>query len=154
MGTILWLTGGGFVLLLTEMFLPGGVLGVLGTLALLAAVVVGYVQFGALSGTALLAGISIATLAGFCGWMAIFPATAVGRRLTLGRSLVPGDTLPGSAALVGIEGVALTPLRPSGKALLADRRVDVVAEGDFIEIHAPVIVVAREGARVVVRGKT
>lgn len=154
MATILLLAAAGFVLLLTEMFLPGGVLGALGALALLAAVIIGYLQFGAFTGTALLASIAVITLVGFCVWMAIFPRTAVGRRLTLGRTLTSGDTMPGSANLVGMEGLSLTPLHPAGKALLADRRIDVVADADFIETNQPVVVVAGEGSRVVVRKKT
>jgi membrane-bound serine protease (ClpP class) len=154
METILLLAGIGFALLLTEMFLPGGVLGAVGLLSLAAAVVVGYVKFGALTGTTLFAAILIITLIGFSIWMAVFPRTAIGRRLTLGRNLEKGDNLPSSSALVGVEGTALSTLRPSGKALINERRVDVVAEGDFIEAGEPVIVIAAEGARIVVRKKT
>ncbi|MDD5199446.1 MAG: NfeD family protein [Terrimicrobiaceae bacterium] len=153
MDAILLLAGVGFVLLLTEMFLPGGVLGLLGALALVGAIGLGYARFGALTGTVLLCALGTVTLAGFCAWMAILPRTSVGRRLTLGRTLDAGDTLPASTPLVGIEGIALTPLRPAGKALIAERRVDVVAEGGFIEIHSPIVVIASEGVRVVVRKK-
>lgn len=153
MGTILLLAGAGFVLLLTEMFLPGGLLGLLGILALCAAAVVGYAQFGPVVGSGLFAGIAVVTLVGFCIWMAVFPRTAVGKRLTLSRAPASSAVVPETAGLVGTEGIALTSLRPAGKALLAARRVDVVAEADFIEIHSPIVVVAREGFRVVVRKK-
>ncbi len=153
MDTILLLAGVGFVLLLTEMFLPGGVLGVLGGLALMAAAVLGYIHFGALGGTMVLCALGGITLVGFCVWMQIFPRTAVGRRLTLASSLSTGDTLPTTAGLIGQEGIALTDLRPAGKALLAGRRVDVVAESAFIEVETPVVVIVSEGARVVVRKK-
>jgi membrane-bound ClpP family serine protease len=153
MTTILLLAGVGFGLLLTEMILPGGVLGVLGGLALLTAAGLGYVEFGPMGGTLLLCGLGAVTLVGFCIWMAVFPRTAVGRRLTLGRTLPTGDTLPASSPLVGREGVALTPLRPAGTARIDDRRVDVVAENEWIEAGADVVVIAAEGARVVVRRK-
>jgi membrane-bound ClpP family serine protease len=48
-------------------------------------------------------------------------------------------------------GAALTPLRPSGTAIINGRRVDVVTEGGMIERNTPVKVVAIEGMRVVVR---
>ena len=48
-------------------------------------------------------------------------------------------------------GVAYTPLRPSGTALLDGKRIDVVTEGPFVERGAPIQVVAVEGVRVVVR---
>ena len=153
MGIILLLAGVGFTLMLTEMFLPGGVLGILGGLALIGAAVFGYVNFGAGGGTLILVALGLFALAGFCTWMKIFPQTGVGRRLTLASSLSSGDTMPDSGGLVGLEGVALTTLRPAGKALIAERRIDVVAEADFIEAGTPVIVIAAEGARVVVRKK-
>ena len=50
----------------------------------------------------------------------------------------------------GLAGVALTDLRPSGKALFGERLVDVVSLGDFIEAKTPIRVIEVEGARVVV----
>lgn len=52
---------------------------------------------------------------------------------------------------LGLEGLALTPLRPAGTADLAGDRVDVVTEGGFVEPGMPVKVVFVEGGRVVVR---
>ena len=53
--------------------------------------------------------------------------------------------------LVGKEGVALSPLRPTGIARIDGRRVDVVAEGSFIDEGARVKVVRADGIKVVVR---
>ena len=54
-------------------------------------------------------------------------------------------------ALVGKEGVAFTPLRPSGTGLIDGRRVNVAADGEFIEKDSPIRVVEVEGNRIVVR---
>ena len=54
-------------------------------------------------------------------------------------------------ALVGKEGVAFTPLRPSGTGLIDGRRVDVAADSEFIEKDSPITVVEVEGNRIVVR---
>ncbi len=54
-------------------------------------------------------------------------------------------------ALLGKEGVASTPLRPSGMGLIDGRRVNVAADGEFIERDCPIKVVEVEGNRVVVR---
>lgn len=153
MGIIILLAGAGFILMLTEMVLPGGVLGILGGLALLGATVLGYMEYGAMGGTLILCGLGALTLAGFCTWMKVFPRTAVGRRIMLESSLSTGDTLPATTGLIGQEGVALTTLRPAGKALIHGQRVDVVAESDFLEAETAVVVIAAEGARVVVRKK-
>ncbi len=53
--------------------------------------------------------------------------------------------------LEGKRGKTLTPLRPAGSALIEDKRIDVVSEGDFIGKDVEVIVVQVEGTRVVVR---
>jgi membrane-bound serine protease (ClpP class) len=54
-------------------------------------------------------------------------------------------------ALLGHSGTALTVLRPAGTAKIEGRRVDVIAEGNFIEAGAPITVVRVEGNRVTVR---
>lgn len=55
--------------------------------------------------------------------------------------------------LLGAEGVALTTLRPAGTADFSGRRVDVVADSEYIENGKPIVVTAVEGMRVVVREK-
>ncbi|MDE0020218.1 MAG: hypothetical protein OXT69_02365 [Candidatus Poribacteria bacterium] len=52
--------------------------------------------------------------------------------------------------LAGSNGVALTDLRPAGAARIDGRRVDVVADSEYIAKDTPVQVVAVEGVRVVV----
>lgn len=54
-------------------------------------------------------------------------------------------------SLMGREGVAITMLRPAGKAQIGDQFVDVVSEGPFISAGSNIEVVAVEGNRVVVR---
>ena len=55
--------------------------------------------------------------------------------------------------LLGAEGVSLTTLRPAGTAEINGKRVDVVTESEYIEHGKPIIVIAVEGMRVVVREK-
>ncbi len=54
------------------------------------------------------------------------------------------------SSLLGKKGVTYTKLRPSGVALIDDEKVDVVAEGSFIDQDRPVEVILVEGNRVVV----
>ena len=51
----------------------------------------------------------------------------------------------------GKTGLALTPLRPAGTAMIDGSRVDVVTEGNFISRDVPVKVVGVEGMRVIVQ---
>ncbi|WIW69766.1 MULTISPECIES: NfeD family protein [Anaerosinus] len=53
--------------------------------------------------------------------------------------------------LVGKSGVILTELRPSGTALIENKKIDVVSEGSYIEKGTNVKVVAVFGSRIVVR---
>jgi membrane-bound serine protease (ClpP class) len=50
-----------------------------------------------------------------------------------------------------MKGLALSILRPSGKALIEDRRADVIAEGTWIEQGAAIEIVKVEGNRIYVR---
>ncbi|MGE4284938.1 MAG: nodulation protein NfeD [Clostridia bacterium] len=56
-------------------------------------------------------------------------------------------------SLVGMEGIALTFLRPSGSVLVGENRIDVVSEGDYIEKGSQVKVISVQGHRVIVRKK-
>jgi len=52
--------------------------------------------------------------------------------------------------LVGKKGIALTDLRPSGTALIENKRVDVVTFGNYITKGTNLIIVNEEGSKVVV----
>ena len=56
-----------------------------------------------------------------------------------------------SPALLGAIGVAVTTLRPAGKAQFGDEFLDVVAEGDYVNPGSRVQVIEIEGNRVVVK---
>ncbi len=53
-------------------------------------------------------------------------------------------------SLVGLKGKAVTPLRPSGVAMIGDRRVDVITQGEFIDAGIEVKVLAVEGNKLIV----
>lgn len=53
--------------------------------------------------------------------------------------------------LVGQKGRAITDLRPSGVGLFGEERVDVVSESEWIEEGTPIVILASEGYRHVVR---
>ena len=52
--------------------------------------------------------------------------------------------------LIGKEGVAHTKLRPSGTAMINNKRYDVVTDGEYIESNSPIMVRAVEGTRIIV----
>jgi membrane-bound ClpP family serine protease len=142
----------GLLLIAIEVFVPGGVLGVMGVFFLLAAVVAGFFAFGAQGG--FLAAIAVVVAGGIflALWIKMFPKTGVGKLLTLqsdGKAFKSGP--PELAALVDKEGVAQTDLRPAGMAVLDGQRRDVVSESGYIARGAKVRVILVQGSRVVVR---
>jgi membrane-bound serine protease (ClpP class) len=87
------------------------------------------------------------------------PRTSFYRRFALIDSNPRGPSLVGGprhfatalALTPGMQGTAITVLRPSGKARFADHVVDVVTEGEFIAPQTPVTVTQTDGMRVVVK---
>jgi membrane-bound serine protease (ClpP class) len=90
------------------------------------------------------------------------PRTSIYRRFALMTSNPPGTSLAGAprefAAAVslspGMRGVALSMLRPSGKARFADHVVDVITQGEFVAPDTPIVVVQTDGMRVVVQASS
>jgi len=150
------LFGIGTILLLLEIFvIPGfGITGVLGILAVAMSIII---VFGgvylALNAIAKIFGISMAIiffLYNFGPKLKLFDRFVLKEKLTTEQGFVAVD-LKQFDHLLNVEGIALSPCRPSGVARFGNDRVEVVSEGDFIERNSRVIVVAVEGQKVVVR---
>lgn len=142
----------GAVLLLLETVLPGMIAGVLGLLCLVAGAIQSFAVFGPQTGSYVLMGVIVLLVLGFILWARFFPDTRMGRHFTLQQTV--GDIRTERPELLHQTGSALTPLRPSGTALINGHRVDVVTEGAMIDRNTPIKVVAVEGMRVVVRALT
>lgn len=142
----------GVVLLAVEVFVPGfGLFGVAGLGAMLLSIFLTAPSaadalrslFAAL-GASLVLGVVLIRYAGARG---LWSRLALGERLSGDQGYVAPSYPP---ELVGRTGRSLTPLRPSGTALIDGRRWDVVTEGTFVAADRPVRVVAVEGVRIVV----
>ena len=139
----------GAILLFLETLLPGMIAGLIGFLCLMAAVILGYRDFGYQTGSLILAGVLVGLLIGTWCWLKFFPESRIARKF-ISRGSV-GELGVDKPELLNGTGVAHTRLRPSGVAVINGQRVDVVTEGGMIERGAAVKVVAAEGARIVVR---
>jgi membrane-bound serine protease (ClpP class) len=137
----------GVVLLLIEVFTPGfGVVGGMGVVLTLAGIVVAFARLGWLQG--LLSVVAALAVTAFIVWY--FPRSRAAKALVLSESQQGRAADASLMELVGKQGVAATPLRPSGTMRLPDRVVDVVAEGVYVEAGTAVRVSRVEGTRVVV----
>ena len=141
----------GAVAILLELFLPGGIIGLLGALCLLGAIVVSFTEYGFNTGLLVTVGILSVTSVALYFWMKHFD------RLPWIRSLILTETAGGSSssdkksALLDKAGETLTDLGPSGKALIDNEKLDVIAESGFIDKGTPVTVVEASGSKIVVR---
>ena len=53
--------------------------------------------------------------------------------------------------LLGLEGIAYTPFRPSGNILIDDKKYDAISEGEFIQKDAKLKVILVNGNKIVVK---
>ena len=167
----------GLVLIAVEIALiPGfGVAGGLGLLAFIAGLYISLIGQGATTGDFVRAGLvllsSLVTVAfGAAVILTVLPNRRGMGGLALQTSLPRGsgflNRFGGSGAqavesahkdyvsLLGKQGVALTVLHPAGVAQIDTKRVDVVSEGGFIDAGTPIVVIADEEYRRVVRSVT
>lgn len=139
----------GVLLLVAEIFLPGGIAGILGILCLLGAVIISYVEFGSKVGNGVLFGVLAGLTAGAAFWLKYFPNSRAAKPFISQR--VIGGLGVEQPDLLNRTGIAYTDLRPSGIAVIDGQRVDVVAENKMIPKGTEIKVVQVEGIRVVVR---
>ena len=149
MATVVTLILVGTALLLLETVLPGMIAGMIGFACLVAGVVMAYLNFDTATANVILLAVVVGVIVGALGWFKFFPDSRFAKVFISQRTV--GDIGTDKPELLNQTGKALTPLRPSGTAIIGGKRVDVVTEGPFIEPGTPVKVVAVEGMRVVVR---
>lgn len=141
----------GLILLGAEVFVPGGILGIFGGLALLGGCVLAFIGFGAAGG--LLAIATAAVLSGLLLYVEfrILPRTAVGQRLFL-RSSVTGQSpaAPATPDLVGRTAEAETVLAPSGYVRVEGRRYEAFSQSGYVPAGALLRVVGSDNFRLIV----
>lgn len=148
---ILFVLGIGLIIL--EFFLPGGIAGIIGFVAILASLFLATDNV-VYMGISLLIAIGVSILA------SILMVKVFGKKMKIFKKIILTDSTNTESGyisnksrtdLVGLEGYTLTALRPSGTVIIEDERIDVVSEGAYIEKNKKVRIVKAEGARIVVR---
>jgi membrane-bound serine protease (ClpP class) len=143
----------GIGLILLEFFVPGGIAGAIGFLAIIA-------SFFIASDNVVHMGISLLIALTASVLLSILMIRVFGKRMKLFKRIILTDSTSTEKGyvsnknrleLIGVEGITLTPLRPSGTILIEDERIDVVSEGAFIPKGKKVRIIKTEGSRIVVR---
>src|SRR5690625_3655653 len=125
----------GIILIITEFFVAGGVLGLLGVGAIIASLFMSGYDLGHMSLSISIAFI-VAVIAAFVLFKSIGMERGVFKHLILRdrTSTELGYVSSVSRSdLVGLVGITVTQLRPAGTAEVNQERIDVVSEGNFIE---------------------
>lgn len=156
------LVASGIVLLVLEIFvIPGfGLAGIAGTGALLAGLSLSLIgggatwEFVAMAMGRVLISVFLALAASLL-LLRFLPRLPFGRQLILETGLAAGEGYASAPESdnrwLGKSGTAGSPLRPAGIAVIDGERVDVVSDGEFIDVGMPIFVTRVDGNRIVVR---
>ncbi|MFN2745278.1 nodulation protein NfeD [Bacillus sp. z60-18] len=143
----------GIILIILELFLPGGIAGIIGLTAVVLSL---FLASGSV--TVMAVSILIATAVSIAA--SILLTRVLGKRMKFFKKLILTDSTNSESGyvsnetrrdLIGKTGVTYTPLRPAGTVIIGDERLDVVSEGSFTAKDRKVKVVKVEGSRIVVR---
>ncbi len=146
----------GTLLLLLEAFvIPGfGITGVLGLLSMGFSIVLVfggiYSALHAIAKIMALSMIMIVVLYQVAPRLKLFDRFILKEKLSTEEGFVAVDTSQ-FKDLINLEGLTLSPLRPSGFVRIGTQKYEVVSDGDFVERNQRVVVTAVEGTKIVVR---
>ena len=141
-------------LIIVEAFIPGfGVAGISGIILEIIALRCCWLRYGttptllALAGVLLLIGIAV-----FISYRSAKSGRLSRSHLVLNDTETPaGEVKPDS--WIGMEGVAVTALRPAGTIEINGTRLNAASSGDFVEKGTAVLVTGTEGDHYVIRRK-
>ena len=144
---------GGIALIGLEMFIPGGIVGTVGVVTLVYAIIyvnksTYYIAF------ILVISLILAVILYYVNRNVFHKKLMFLDRLVLNDSISTENGYVASESrveLVGKKLKAYTDLRPAGVAILDNEKLDVVTDGDFIEKGNEIVIVRVEGMRIVVK---
>ena len=144
---------GGIALIGLEMFIPGGIVGTVGVVTLVYAIIyvnksTYYIAF------ILVISLILAVILYYVNRNVFHKKLMFLDRLVLNDSISTEDGYVASESrleLLGQKLIAYTDLRPAGVAVLENEKLDVVTDGDFVEKGNKIEVIRVEGMRIVVK---
>jgi membrane-bound serine protease (ClpP class) len=134
----------GVLLICIEVFVPGMILGIAGSICLIIAVILSYKFYGLTMGHISLTVVVVVGIFIAAWW-------ASRKKIVTSLDLSDSKTADSLENLHGKTGTSVTPLRPAGTVAIEGIRIDVVAESGLIEEGASIKVVRVEGNTVFVR---
>ena len=153
MWTIIVLFITGITFIFVEIFVPGGIFGLGGALAIFGSIFLCFRDYPSIAFYVLLLELVFAGIAIILA-LKFLPKTKFGKYVILSKKesknegFVSHDRL---GDVDGKQGIALTLLRPAGKAKINGKKIDVVTEGGYVQKNEKVKVVMIRGKEIVVR---
>ena len=146
---LLFITGA--LLLTAEVVLPGAIAGIFGGLALLAASILTFLEFGATAGMLATVGALVLVMVMLYVELVWLPRTRVGRQLVV-EATIGGQSQPAlaGAEVIGQPATALTALVPSGFVAIAGKRYEAFCRSGHAARGATLTVVGIDNFRLIV----
>lgn len=140
----------GVLALVLELFaLPGAIIGIVGSLFIIAGIVMSYIQYGVVAGNLTLLGTGVFIII----TVVLFLRSKTWKRMTLTTQIDSKVNVQPDSLYVGMEGVSLSRLAPSGKAIFGQEIVEVFSSLDFIDQNTPIVISKIEGSKIIVKLK-
>jgi membrane-bound ClpP family serine protease len=142
----------GILMLLAEVIIPGGILGVIGGLLMIAGSVMAFLEFGTTGGmVALAVALVVAALALYFE-LRILPKTRIGRRAFLTKEItaVTRAVEDDARNLIGKPAEALTMLSPSGYVRVDGRRYEAFCQSGQVPAGSALEIVGADAFRLIV----
>lgn len=140
----------GIMLLGFEVFVPGGILGIIGGLAILGGCGVAFAHYG-MDGGVMAVAVALVLLAIMLYLeFVLLPKTATGRRLFLRTSVHGTAKAARPAGLTGQTGKTLTALAPSGYVVIDGQQHEAFSRSGYLEAGLTVKVVGSDNFRLIV----
>ncbi len=151
MTVIVLLFIGGVVLIGSEVFLPGGIIGAIGGAMMIGGIAISYTDYGAFGAfLATVIAIALVVVALFIEFR-ILPNTAMGKRLFMSASVQSSMTYSSAEDdMIGKTCRTVTALAPTGFVLLDGRKLEAASKSGFIEKNEEVKITAKDNFRIIV----
>jgi len=145
------------VLFIAEMFVVGGILGILGVLMLSAATVLSFYEYGSTAGVLVMLLSTAAAVAAVIIGFKVVPKTRLGKQMFLGDTMGQNEGFSSLddqlSRYVGKNGMTVSELRPAGLVDIDGERVTASSEGEFVEAGIPVEVIGIRYNQLLVRAR-
>jgi membrane-bound ClpP family serine protease len=139
------------VLIAFEIVLPGGILGVIAAICVIAATILAHMDYGIWVAVAVFFGSGLLIIALVVIEFKLLKNTSLGNAFFLKES-VTGHTGPTTEpSLIGKEGVAQTRLNPIGKVTIEGKTYEASSQDGYIDAKQAITVVAQSNFKLTIK---